>query len=63
LPVVPIRRSKLSLIPSANHLRIASYPVPLEGRFAIVTDVGRGAVAAKVSTTNDIDADGEVVWS
>jgi hypothetical protein len=39
-------------------------PVPLEGRFAIVTDVERDAVdAGSVDKTSDADADGEAVWS
>ena len=37
-------------------------PVPLEGRFAIVTDAGRDAVDADAPLTNGIDAYGEVVW-
>ena len=40
-----------------------SYPVPNEGRFAIVTNVGRDAVDAKALLTNGAEADGEVVWS
>jgi hypothetical protein len=39
------------------------HPVPHEGRFAIVTDVGRDAVDAEALLTNSADADGEVVWS
>ena len=38
-------------------------PVPLEGRIAIVTDVGRDAVDAAALLTNSAEADGEVVWS
>ena len=38
-------------------------PVPLEGRFAIVTDAGRDAVDADASITNGTKADGEGVWS
>ena len=38
-------------------------PVPLEGRFAIVTDAGRDAVDADAPLTNGAEADGEVVWS
>jgi hypothetical protein len=38
-------------------------PVPLEGRFAIVTDAGRDAVDVEVPITNGAEADGEVVWS
>jgi hypothetical protein len=36
---------------------------PSEGRFAIVTNVGRDAVDADALLTNGADADGEVVWS
>jgi len=38
-------------------------PVPLEGRFAIVTDAGWDAVDADAPITNGAEADGEVVWS
>jgi len=38
-------------------------PVPIEGRFAIVTNAGRDAVDVAVSLTNGTQADGEVVWS
>ena len=38
-------------------------PVPLEGRFAIVTDAGWDAVDADAPITNGAKADGEVVWS
>jgi hypothetical protein len=38
-------------------------PVPLEGRFAIVTDAGRDAVDADALLTNGAEADGEGVWS
>jgi hypothetical protein len=41
----------------------STYPVPQEGRFAIVTDVGRDAVDADALLTNSAEADGEVVWS
>jgi hypothetical protein len=36
---------------------------PSEGRFAIVTNVGRDAVDADALSTNGAEADGEVVWS
>jgi hypothetical protein len=39
------------------------HPVPIEGRVAIVTDVGRDAVDATAPLTNGAKADGEVVWS
>jgi hypothetical protein len=38
------------------------YPVPYEGRFAIVTNVGWDAVDAEALLTNGAKADGEVVW-
>ena len=34
-----------------------------EGRFANVTDAGRGAVDAAARLTGDANADGEDVWS
>jgi hypothetical protein len=36
---------------------------PSEGRFAIVTKLGRDAVDADALLTNGAEADGEVVWS
>jgi hypothetical protein len=52
------------LIPSANHQHISRHPVPTEGRFAIVTDVGREAMDANnVKRRMTLLADGEVVWS
>ena len=47
----------------ANHWYILGRPVPLEGRFAIVTDAGWDAVDADAPITNGAEADGEVVWS
>jgi hypothetical protein len=41
----------------------SSYPVPNEGRFAIVTNVGWDAVDAEALLTNSAKADGEVAWS
>jgi hypothetical protein len=39
-------------------------PLPFEGRFAIVTDVGRGMRWTLLCLkTNGAKADGEVVWS
>ena len=38
-------------------------PVPLKGRFAIVTDAGRDAVDVDAPLTNGAEADGEVVWA
>jgi hypothetical protein len=40
-----------------------AYPVPDEGRFAIVTDVGAGCGGHGGTLTNGADVDGEVVWS
>ncbi len=39
------------------------HPAPQEGRFAIVTNVGRDAVDAAVRETSATVAYGEVVWS
>ena len=47
----------------ANHLRIASHPVPEEGRWPSSRTLGRDAVDADALLTNSVDADGEVVWS
>jgi hypothetical protein len=48
-----------------NHTYKSGHPAPYtKGRFAIVTDVGRGAVDAKArGGRNALDADGEAVWS
>jgi hypothetical protein len=46
--------------------QITLYPPPsrpTEGRLAIVTAAGRGAVDADAPITNGAEADGEVVWS
>jgi hypothetical protein len=40
-----------------------SRPASLEGRFAIVTDARRDAVAADAPITNGVLADGKIVWS
>ena len=48
----------------ANHFNNPLYPVPLEGRFAIVTDAGRDAVAAGGAKDESAHlADGKIVWS
>ena len=39
------------------------YPIPKEGRIAIVTDAGWDAVDAAAARTYVANADGEVVWS
>ena len=51
------------MTPDPNHFTESYRPVPLEGRFAIVTDAGREAVDADAPKTRALDADGEVVWS
>ena len=42
LPVVPMRRRHAALRGIPNHLHLPRIPRSYEGRFAIVTDVGRG---------------------
>ena len=60
----PVVAPKIFLFPfDPNHRLIPRHPVPNEGRFAIVTDVGRDAVDAEALLTNSAQADGEVVWS
>jgi hypothetical protein len=47
-----------------NHLHNPRHPVPLKGRFAIVTNAGRAAVdAGCASDESTAFADGEVVWA
>ena len=41
---------------------MSTRPVPLKGRFAIVTDAGRDAVDADALLTNGAEADGKGVW-
>jgi hypothetical protein len=49
----PVAESKIFLFPSdPNHRLMSRHPVPYEGRFAIVTDVGRDAVDADALVTN-----------
>jgi hypothetical protein len=49
----PVVSPKIFLFPSdPNHRLIPDYPAPNEGRFAIVTDVGRDAVDAEALLTN-----------
>ena len=58
----PVILLKIFLFPSdPNHRLIPRYPVPYEGRFAIVTNVERDAVDAEAPLTNGAQADGEVV--
>jgi hypothetical protein len=65
--VIPPVQSPLAKInPFAlppNHFHNFRHPVPLEGRFAIVTDVGAGCGGHGGTLTNGADVDGEVVWS
>jgi hypothetical protein len=62
-PVQPLLQ-KYSDFPKAKS---GVYPLPSrpsqQGRFAIVTDVGRDAMDADALLTNSAEADGEVVWS
>jgi hypothetical protein len=53
----------ISVFPKCESGYMICRPVPLEGRFAIVTDAGRDAVDADAPITNGADADGEGVWS
>jgi hypothetical protein len=46
-----------------NQMRMSRHPVPLEGRIAIVTDVGAGCGGRGRRFDEDAGADGEVVWS
>jgi hypothetical protein len=63
-PVQPPLQKYFPFRSNANHLFIPRRPVPLEGRFAIVTDVGRDAVDASGAEDEGAGfADGEVVWS
>jgi hypothetical protein len=64
LPVAPIRRKSMLLPVAPNQWHVAPSRAPQEGRFAIVTDVGRGMRWTRwPRQTSDVDADGEVVWS
>jgi hypothetical protein len=64
LPVALIGRRGARLIASPNHGHNRGHPVlDKEGRFAIVTNVGRGERwTLLVRETSDLKADGEVVW-
>jgi hypothetical protein len=63
LPVVPICRSRSSLIAPPNHRQIRAIPLHQEGRLAIVTNAEQDAVDANVLATKSTEADGEVVAS
>ena len=57
------RAKNISLFHSVETAIEQDYPVSTKGRFAIVTDVRRGAVDADGALTKALEADGEVVWS
>jgi hypothetical protein len=62
-PSSPFRKN-FSLHSSTKSAASDGVPRPQEGRFAIVTDVGRGMRWTQmVLLTRAPDADGEVVWS
>jgi hypothetical protein len=72
LPDKPFRRRRvqpcLQKYPSFHLTQITglcrAIPFPIEGRFAIVTDVGFGMRwTRRLQGTNEADAHGEVVWS
>jgi hypothetical protein len=49
---------------NSKSVYIHGHPVPQEGRFAVVTDVGGGMRWTRmVLLTNGTQADGKVVWS
>jgi hypothetical protein len=56
-------RKNILIFRNTKSLAYSSRPVPLEGRFAIVTDAGQDAVDVEAPITNGAEADGEVVWS
>jgi hypothetical protein len=53
----------ISVFPKCKSVYMICHPVLLRGALAIVTNVGRVAVDAKVPLTNGAGAYGEVVWS
>ena len=64
LPVVPLCRRPAVLLETPNQRHLLRVPLPQEGRFAIVTDVGSGMRWTLMAReTNALDADGEGVWS
>ena len=64
LPVVLICRRQHTLRHTPDTPHIDVVPRPQEGRFAIVTDVGRGMRWTQWRRkTSGANADGEVVWS
>ena len=57
-------RKNILIFRSRKSVYIHGHPVPQEGRFAVVTDVGCGMRwTRQCHTTNDMAADGEAVWS
>jgi hypothetical protein len=60
----PDRQRKIfRLTRRANHRYVSRILSHSEGRLAIVTDAGQGAVDVDAPLTNGTEADGEVVWS
>jgi hypothetical protein len=57
------RIKNISVLTKPDSRYIKPIPSRSEGRFMIVTNVGRVAVDAEVPITNGADAYGEVVWS
>jgi hypothetical protein len=53
----------ISVFPKCKSGYMICRLVPLEGRFAVVTNAGRDAVDADALLTNGAEADGEDVWS
>jgi hypothetical protein len=57
------QNKKYFAFPEGRNRAYLSPSRPEKGRIMIVTNVGRGAVDAKVPTTNGAEAYGEDVWS
>jgi hypothetical protein len=62
-PMSSPSRKNILISRNRKSVYIHRHPVPLEGRFAIVTDAGWDAVDVDALLTNGAEADGEVVWS
>src|SRR6266849_5929559 len=61
-PVLRSKRFRFAADPNQNYNLRCS--IPLQGRIAIVTDVGMGCGGRfGDALTSGVDADGEVVWS
>jgi hypothetical protein len=57
-------RKNILIFRNSKSVYIHGHPVPQEGRFAVVTDVGGGMRWTRmVLLTRAPEADGEVVWS